>query len=419
MGKNSHNNNGFTLVELMISVVVLALITVPLSSLFFSSSELTQRSAEIGDVTLIVENVAEQVEAQDFDAWFAGSPFVPLTLHSNTTPIVGTFVEEDTSTAGVTDYIPTSSAPLATDASYSMHFSNLAGGYYSYDVVVSIDPGDDTTAYGKFNDMEFFSATPLQYVSTQPLNEAQNPDAISTTAFLSAAQNNGYDITNVDAFMARVRVDRTVTTSVNLKDDAGVQTVHAATSYSYVYTFPSAAAGESLTAGVVGTTFAWPGVGDTASVAMTPNEGVPIQEFIDNPPKLYVFMYPFYAPVGSQNHFVLENPDNLVFDYVLVKQQHSTVTTAQESSFSATVDIQSPDLIDVQSNLSQPFVLTNDLPNVTFTHNSTAFTPLTLEPTSKSNKIYNVFIEVFSRDALGNSDYSEGPVYTFSTTKLA
>ena len=57
------NNKGFSLVELMIATVILAIIVAPLLHSFVTAAHTTVKSRQMGDATLASENIAEAVEA--------------------------------------------------------------------------------------------------------------------------------------------------------------------------------------------------------------------------------------------------------------------------------------------------------------------------------------------------------------------
>jgi prepilin-type N-terminal cleavage/methylation domain-containing protein len=56
------NNKGFSLVELMIATVILAIIVAPLLHSFVTAAHTTVKSRQMGDATLASENIAEAVE---------------------------------------------------------------------------------------------------------------------------------------------------------------------------------------------------------------------------------------------------------------------------------------------------------------------------------------------------------------------
>ena len=64
------NNKGFSLVELLIATVILAIIVAPLLHSFVTAAHTTVRSRQIGDATLVSENIAEMVEATSLTQLF-------------------------------------------------------------------------------------------------------------------------------------------------------------------------------------------------------------------------------------------------------------------------------------------------------------------------------------------------------------
>ena len=67
------NNKGFSLVELLIATIILGIVVAPLLHTFVTAANTTARSRQIGDATLMGENVAELVKAtalKDLDELF-------------------------------------------------------------------------------------------------------------------------------------------------------------------------------------------------------------------------------------------------------------------------------------------------------------------------------------------------------------
>ena len=77
------NNKGFSLVELLIATVILAIVVAPLLHAFVTAATTTVRSRQLGDATLVSENIAEAVkvnslsdlfnEANRASSYFAGA----------------------------------------------------------------------------------------------------------------------------------------------------------------------------------------------------------------------------------------------------------------------------------------------------------------------------------------------------------
>lgn len=65
--KKLSNNKGFTLLEVLISVTILAVIITPILSIFTTSFRITVISQELLDGTYVSQNVYENLVAQDYD----------------------------------------------------------------------------------------------------------------------------------------------------------------------------------------------------------------------------------------------------------------------------------------------------------------------------------------------------------------
>lgn len=127
------NNEGFSLVELLIAVTILAIIVVPMMKIFVSSARLNAKSSNSMHATSIAEDVMEEFEAYDLETlktryeneWTALAAD-PANPGGGTAPIVAR-----DETTGVWTF-------QGTDA-------HTTGG--SYDVRVVVDPRD----YGAIN----------------------------------------------------------------------------------------------------------------------------------------------------------------------------------------------------------------------------------------------------------------------------
>ncbi|MBR0112185.1 MAG: prepilin-type N-terminal cleavage/methylation domain-containing protein [Clostridia bacterium] len=62
------NNKGFSLVELLLAVVLLAIVVLPLLQVFTLGADITRRSRKIGEATAIAQNIQETIVACGVDA---------------------------------------------------------------------------------------------------------------------------------------------------------------------------------------------------------------------------------------------------------------------------------------------------------------------------------------------------------------
>ncbi len=63
------NNRGFSLVELIVAVAILAIVTVPLLRAFVTSARTTSKATEVGRATLAAQNIYESIQAVDSDGF--------------------------------------------------------------------------------------------------------------------------------------------------------------------------------------------------------------------------------------------------------------------------------------------------------------------------------------------------------------
>jgi prepilin-type N-terminal cleavage/methylation domain-containing protein len=65
------DNRGVTLVELLISVLILGIVTAPLLHSFFTSAATAQKSRQFGDATTCAQNLIETIQEKPVDALLA------------------------------------------------------------------------------------------------------------------------------------------------------------------------------------------------------------------------------------------------------------------------------------------------------------------------------------------------------------
>lgn len=64
------NNRGFSLVELVIAIAILAIVSVPLLQAFVTAAKTSGKATEVGRATLAAQNIYENIKAAPFDVLF-------------------------------------------------------------------------------------------------------------------------------------------------------------------------------------------------------------------------------------------------------------------------------------------------------------------------------------------------------------
>ena len=133
--KRQLNNEGFSLVELLIAIVILSIIVVPLLHSFVTSARTNAKSRSTMHATAIAEDVMEMFEAHSLeemsDIYTGASPagFTNTAVKDDTTGIWTYTIRDDSTTSGTYDVVvkvdPT--AYSAVNSVAQVDISNLAG----------------------------------------------------------------------------------------------------------------------------------------------------------------------------------------------------------------------------------------------------------------------------------------------------
>ncbi len=418
--------------ELIITVAMLALIVLPLSSLFFSSSQLNIRSAELGDINLITENITEQFEAMDFDSWLSSETPTPPEINNGlgVNTVGGTFLMVDP-TSG--NYEPLSDTTPLT-APYRIEYTGMSAGYDRFNAVVTLDPGMVGDNYGDINALELFDTPDIDYIGLQSYEPPQNPDMLSWYDFLDEARAAGYDVLDEEAFRARVNSTRQISVNFSTAVPEGEteSKLYATIKFSYDYSFPVALTTETILEGVVGTTFEWEtGTNITPpDVYLLPEVGIEIPT-ADTAPNIMFMFYPWYE---NGDTVEINNSENMPFTLAVVKQKIPQMSDVDLDVAEATPGLNRKiELIEstsggtpvatILSNFHKSFSVSgSDLTTVdylyTFNSGSSTLDIGDLSSFAPIERIYTITVEIYPEQADGSTDYTQDPLYTFSTTNL-
>jgi prepilin-type N-terminal cleavage/methylation domain-containing protein len=191
--KKLFNNNGFTLVELMVSVAIFALIIGPLIHAFITAGSTSRRSHILGDATLAYNNIVETIRANGAGYIIKGeNPFTTGIL----TPT------DDPNVFNITDY--------------------ESGGSF-FDIRLTFDE----TEFPEVNSRENTIYSSMQGVFPQPASPNENPDILAENYFKSQMESDDLESENFN---------RKINLIVSEEDGATIIT--AVYEYSY-YNYPA------------------------------------------------------------------------------------------------------------------------------------------------------------------------------------
>lgn len=125
MKKSAYKDNrGFTLVELLVGVTILALIIAPLLNTFIVGANTERKSREFGNATNAAQNLSEQIQALDIDAILGDSRLVDSAARF--------YNVSDPS-------VLTTAAPPPDSSKYYIRIADYAYGGSTFDALITLD----------------------------------------------------------------------------------------------------------------------------------------------------------------------------------------------------------------------------------------------------------------------------------------
>lgn len=306
-----HDNRGLTLVELLVSVMILGVIAAPLLHAFVSSAGTAAKSRALGDATLAARNVAETIDATHMD-----------TLVSS---LNGGSADSLFLAGSAESELPEEATELEEGASsYGFRLYGLQSG--SFDARVTLDADDFETA----NDVLVTQYMPMDVVFSQPSGAYENPDFLAAKSFSNTAEALSGDSDKTAEFFLR-HMTRRITVNVSEDASAGKITAVAVYDYSYILSYTLTTIGED-------------GTEINETYTETLEDSYSYEFFRDTElTSIYFFFFPSYLSTGAayDDLIVVNNLDDLSFSFFLIKQKAlvlsedgSTVSPMSDSGIS-------------------------------------------------------------------------------------
>ncbi len=412
------SNSGFSLVELMIGVAILAIILIPITSAIVSSGNFVSDSYELSDATMLAESLAEQFEVMDISELLEtpSSSTIP-TVHTETGDVTGAFVVPD---GGSNAYNPLTVSPSAP---YFIEYKGLISGYSTYNAVVTINPAPNNSGFDVINATPVFQNFDVGFVASKEADSENDFDELSWSAFKLEAATKGYDL-NDAAFTTNrdsLSQDRNITLEIDEKtDSSNNKTIHMSMTYIYSYVYPSSTGNF-----YDGKTYEW-----YKTISLTDIGGIPVPDVSvgEKYPTVFLSIFPWYH--GEDNITIIN-----IFDFPITvainKQADPNVTEAVLADNEANHEGFNVDILELdptERNLQIISNLTQNLSGIglpvsaEFSINRTIFTPnettgslLAAEPI---DRIFKVGIEIYETNTSGSSIYPPGAVYDVDFIKL-
>ena len=246
------NNKGFSLVELIAAVAILAVVVTPLLHSFVTSTKISYRATEINQTTLAAKNILEAVDARPISEYqeISDSNLASQLLSDsdNTVKIMP---------IGKFNYL----GNLETDnGDFVIGLQNLKVGSSTYDAKVEFTRGDKEASYtdangatikstsnGLFliNDEEIAKYSGMDAVFSQSYIKTANPDLLVEEAYatqkkmddanrVNAEQTGSGTVFNFLPNRKNASRQRVIELTVIKKDDG---LIYATITYSYTFTY--------------------------------------------------------------------------------------------------------------------------------------------------------------------------------------
>ena len=400
------NNKGFSLVELLIATVILAIIVAPLLHSFVTAANTTVKSRQIGDATLVSENIAETIEATsltqlfnepDPSKYFAGATKKALYSYDGST------------------YTEITNPTTANQ--YYLGVQGVQAGSSTFNAMIKLDAGVYRNGSNGINDVDITDYSNMDAVYAQS-RDADDPDQLGWASFQDKA-----NALHSDWSPSSAEPVRTITLEVTKADEKIYARLHFDYQYTYRYTVVDELTGEAQS--YMNTLDS-----DTISYDLLA-QGYSLAANGGKLPNIYVMYYPLYEDAGDTNDIIrIENDIAEPFKLFLVKERD--IDLSGELQYHASVAQYVPagteeeDFAVVYSNIRED--LSNSLNRTPLAgvnyrvYRGDFFSRVgyfsgehgDLVSKSDRNRIYEVTVQIFDT---ADTTFTT-PLHTFRSTKL-
>ncbi len=423
--KSKLNNKGFSLIELLIAVIILALVTVPILSLFTASMRTAVKSGEIGAATTTAQNVAEMVEALDFSD-VINSPELLFDTGAHYMKFEGNRYFKMTQPGNI------------GESEHHVGITGLSEAGHNFDVMITFDPGADGSELNALNTEEITRFTGVDGSYGQAISERDNPDIVSLEN--SKLEANIYPESILVAKQRHIILD--------IYHDAAEDTANATVAYEYRYTYEFTP--DPLNAPQYKELIVFSG--DEVNPSEVELFTASHHGATDDPPIIGLFYYPWYEdttlssvfplPTGSNDDIItIRNHGNITPTVLLVKQKDADMSDSElalkESGYRPKINLQhlnsgdDPNAWNGELYTNMVENLGNEMPITGINYNiseigsvwSLLLTDVpdgSLVKKDELTRLFNVKIEVFEEGSISNnfSQITKDPIYVLYTSKL-
>lgn len=283
MKRARRNNKGFSLIELIVAVAILAVIVAPLLNTFVVSAKVAMKGRQARNTTLLAQNLVEISESQKIADLLKGDPYLGIAED------VAVYEKDATGYQEVTGEVP------PNQEKYYIGLKGALSGRKKLDALLTFD----AKHYDRVNQVETVNYSPMDSVYSQPKEEDRNPDKLAAIAFADKASIETGIAIDPAYFIGKM--NRTIAIQLTKKPDApGSETgiISASANFVYETKYGSFSMREESDQG------------DFYHGKYSKTE-----QGINS---VYVFYYPNY---GGTDKIIIDNRDDLKVDAFLIKQK--------------------------------------------------------------------------------------------------
>ena len=196
MKRLKKNNKGFSLVELIAAVAILAVVVTPLLHSFVTSTKISNRATEISEATLAGKNILEAVDARPL------SEYQRISSTNSAAELLGDGVNGATITP-LGDFDSAGDIIPGEEGNFEIALQNVKVANALYDAKVEFSRGDkdeqitvgeetkDSTSHGLYliNGKELAKYSGMDGVFCQSYLKTENPDSLADDAYSRKARD--------------------------------------------------------------------------------------------------------------------------------------------------------------------------------------------------------------------------------------
>lgn len=400
------NNKGFSLVELLIGISILAVVVTPLIHTFVTSAKTTSRAKEIRNQTLAAQNVLETYEATNLVNLITDiNNNEELTVFDNIALTSTLYAFNETDYEEVT-----AGAQYAGDgAGYKIELTGIKANNTYYDAVVHIDNSE----YIQQNSAEIVNYKSMDAVYIQPdpnlEDSSNNPDIQAAKTFASQASIDTGEMVPASTFQSSMIRNITITIQ-KLSPESATSVISCTTRFHYETDYTYTVMDTSVDP-------AEPRLIETRYITDINNDFFSgSAESLDG---LYFFYYPNTNQAPGSETIEIINRNNVTLSIYLIRQStdsglYNPTINLREEYVSAGAP-QHAQLNYDRSNYSYKYY-TGHLLGSTYNDfwYSTKYFNGVLVDTTMQNRLYSVSIELYK----AGSGFSGTPLMTFDASSI-